>query len=632
MSAPLVSVVIPSYNLGQYINETLESVLQQTLSNIEVIVVDGGSKAETIDVLKKISHPKVTVYYREGQHLVGSNRNFGIERSHGKYICCLDSDDKLDPTYLEKAIYLAEAGDIDVVSSSYDLFGARTLDWQLMEQPTLGRLLEKNAVSVAAVFRKSVWAAAGGYFDTGLGRDIVAEDWDFWTRLGAHGARFWNISREYLLHHRQHEGPSLGRNPEIPPWTEQLVKIKERSAALFTPEAIERSAALNSQREWRSVEIEAAKFEPHERTCMLFMPWFLVGGAERLFLRLCKYLIALGWKPVIVATRVAPEGFALSKQWFDELGIESFWLPNFLPETLYPAFARHLVRTRRPSYIINGGSRVFYELIPQIKHDYPGIVCADFLFNPVGHSKSHLEYQWYFDLALAESPFMRDWYVSKGWPEERVHIIAVGIDLELFHPRERPSELADRHGIGPDDVVVGYIGRMSYEKGPMQFIEIVDQLSHVAGVKFIMAGDGAQSNLVKSTITAIASAPNIRFLGVLEPPDVAEVLNLCDIVVVPSRHDGRPLIVLEAAASGVPVVASRVGAIPDLVEDGKTGFLCDPGAINEMGRQTLQLIEKSDLRKTFAKAARHTAEAKYSPDAGRDHLTAALSGAPPRGV
>src|SRR5262245_10861791 len=140
-SRPTISVVIPSYNYGALTLEALDSALNQTLRNVEVIIVDGGStSAKTIEVLRSIHCDRATVHLRAGRHLVGSNRNFGIERAHGEYICCLDADDVLDPTYLEKAYYLAEAGGIDVVSTSVRAFGARRRPWDIGEQPTLERL------------------------------------------------------------------------------------------------------------------------------------------------------------------------------------------------------------------------------------------------------------------------------------------------------------------------------------------------------------------------------------------------------------------------------------------------------------------------------------------------------------
>lgn len=622
---PLISVVIPSFNYGEFILEALDSVLNQTLKNIEVIIVDGGSTSgETIETLRSVKNDRVTVYFREGRHYVGSNRNFGIDRARADFICCVDSDDVIDPTYLEKAYYLAKAGGVDVVSTSVRLFGARTEPWDIGEQPTLERLLTANDVCVSALFRKSKWAEAGGFFDTGIGQHHVAEDWDFWIRLAANGATFWNISRERLLGHREHEGPSLGRAPENPSWDDQLIKIKARSAADLTPEAITRSNYANSERSWRPINLDKDNFRQDDRTCMIFVPYFLVGGAERMFCRLCRHLLSLGWQPIMVSTQSFGEEAASSRSWFDDLGVEVLPLPDFLPEALYKPFVEHLVRTRAPRHIINAGSRLFYELSSAIRRDHPEISITDFLFNPVGHSASHLEFMENFDQVFAESHVMRNWYRQHGWAEEQIRTIAFGVDLDAFQPHERPTEIAARVGAAPDDVVVGYVGRMAFEKGPLQFIEIADRLSQEPRLRFVMAGDGAQAKLVKATVAAIGNIDRLNYLGVLEPREVATLLNLCDILVVPSRHDGRPLIVLEALASGVPVVASRVGAMSELIVDGENGYLCDPFSIDEMSHRVAQLAGDKALRQQVAKAARRTAEVHFKPSAGREELRAVL--------
>jgi glycosyltransferase involved in cell wall biosynthesis len=622
---PLVSVVIPNFNHGPYIEEAIESVLRQTLKSVEVIVVDGGSTSQaTIATLRSIRNDRVTVHFREGRHFVGSNRNFGIERCRGKYICCLDADDLIDPTYLEKAYYLAEAGGIDVVSTSCWLFGSRSLAWNIPEQPTLGGLLNANAVCVSGLFKKSDWEAVGGYHDAGIGRDLVAEDWDFWVRLAARGATFWNISREHLLKHRQHEGPSLGRNGESPTWAEQGVKIKARNAPLLTPEAIERSAAVNQVHDWKPVPIDAGAFETKERTYLVAVPFFHVGGGERLTYRLCKGMKERGWNPVVVGTRPGHAG-ARSLSWFEELGAEFFWLSEFLPQPLWGPFLRHLIATRQPGCVINGGSRLLYELLPDIRRDFPEIVCADFLYNIVGHAKSHMEFQEHLDIVLAESNPMRRWHMGNGWREDRIHLVPVGVDLERFRPRERPAELAAAHRIVPEDVVVGYVGRMSPEKGSMQFIEMMHLLSDEPNLKFVMVGDGGQSDLIRDTAPAAVTDPDmLSYVGVVDAEQVPGYLNLCDMVVVPSRYDGRPLVVIEALASGVPVIASNVGGISDLIEDGVNGFLVAPTAVETMAARVLTLAKDRDLRRRMGDAARRGAEQVLREDAGFDSYEAVL--------
>ena len=113
---PLVSVIIHCFNYGNYIIDAVESILAQTLKNVEIIVVEGGSTdVATVETVRGILRPRTTVLFREGRHLVGDNRNYGIAKAKGRYICCLDADDTLDPTYLEKAVFHLETYGYDIV-------------------------------------------------------------------------------------------------------------------------------------------------------------------------------------------------------------------------------------------------------------------------------------------------------------------------------------------------------------------------------------------------------------------------------------------------------------------------------------------------------------------------------------
>ncbi|HEX3867697.1 MAG TPA: glycosyltransferase, partial [Gemmatimonadaceae bacterium] len=200
---PLISVVIPCFNYGAYVEAAIDSVLNQTWKDLEIIVVDGGSTdGTTVDRLRALDKPMTTVHFRSGRHLVGDNRNFGIGLARGKYICCLDADDILAPTYLEKAVFLAEAYAYDLVFPSVRCFGEKNDLWMVTD-PTVESCRVANGVSTVGLFRRQAWEKIGGYRDWGLGAEHVPEDWDFWLRLLGHGFRAKSI-REPLMYYRVH--------------------------------------------------------------------------------------------------------------------------------------------------------------------------------------------------------------------------------------------------------------------------------------------------------------------------------------------------------------------------------------------------------------------------------------------
>ena len=103
VDCPKVTVIIPCYNMGQYIDEAVDSVFAQTMQNFEIIIVDDGSTDQaTTQLLSNYHRPNTRVLVTENQGLAAA-RNHAIRHANGEYLCALDSDDKLHPTYFEHA-------------------------------------------------------------------------------------------------------------------------------------------------------------------------------------------------------------------------------------------------------------------------------------------------------------------------------------------------------------------------------------------------------------------------------------------------------------------------------------------------------------------------------------------------
>ncbi len=197
---PKVSVIIPCYNHGQYVDEAVDSALQQTFQDIEILVVnDGSTDPLTIEKLQHYQKPKTTVFHTENQGLAAT-RNYAIrEHAQGEYIWVLDADDSFDAPFLEKGItVLDEQGNVGVVSCGIKYFGAS----HRRIMPTSGDVrvcLAGSGTVGSSLFRRICWEEAGGYNE-----HIKAyEDWDFYLRVTKRG---WllHIIPEYLMNYRQH--------------------------------------------------------------------------------------------------------------------------------------------------------------------------------------------------------------------------------------------------------------------------------------------------------------------------------------------------------------------------------------------------------------------------------------------
>ena len=200
---PKVSVIVPCYNLGMYLDEAIGSVLAQTSQDFEIVIVDDGSTdPDTQARLADYRRPKTRVI-QTVHGGVSAARNVAIANSTGAYVCALDADDRLDPTYFEKAVPVLD-GDSSVafVSCWLRTFGDEEWEWK-PERCDLPTLLWEDTVLTAALVRREAVVAIGGY-DTEMPVQ-GAEDWDFWLTLAERGYR-GVILREVLFEYRRRAG------------------------------------------------------------------------------------------------------------------------------------------------------------------------------------------------------------------------------------------------------------------------------------------------------------------------------------------------------------------------------------------------------------------------------------------
>ncbi len=179
---PYFSVIIPCYNLGDLLPKAINSVFAQTLENIEVIVVDDCSqKRETKKVLNRLEREQeVKVIRLKENSGVSVARNTGIESAKGRYILCLDADDYIESTYLEKAFNIFESDNsVGIVSCWLKTFGIFTQEWKPLDGIEIKRALINSPVHTASCFRKADWER-GGIYDANL---RGKEDWDHWLRI-----------------------------------------------------------------------------------------------------------------------------------------------------------------------------------------------------------------------------------------------------------------------------------------------------------------------------------------------------------------------------------------------------------------------------------------------------------------
>lgn len=181
MQSLLISVIIPCYNQGCFLSETLDSVQVQTYKNWEAIIVDDGSTDETRQVAEFYcaKDGRIKYIYQSNAGLSAA-RNTGVKNSHGKYILPLDSDDCIGAEYMELAVKaFTEKPNLSVVYCKAALFGKRKGEWKLPEY-SFERMLARNCIFCSAFYKKEDFDKVGGYK---VNMKYGYEDWDFWLSI-----------------------------------------------------------------------------------------------------------------------------------------------------------------------------------------------------------------------------------------------------------------------------------------------------------------------------------------------------------------------------------------------------------------------------------------------------------------
>jgi glycosyltransferase involved in cell wall biosynthesis len=210
-------------------------------------------------------------------------------------------------------------------------------------------------------------------------------------------------------------------------------------------------------------------------------------------------------------------------------------------------------------------------------------------------------------VVVVPSEAMRDYLVRRGFPAGRLRVVRHGVAL----PSAEPQPV--REG---KPLVVGVASSLEYWKGVDLLVEACGRLGD--SVRLEIYGDGsARADLQRR---AGRLGVDAHFHGWVD--DVPAILPGLDVLVVPSRAENAPLAILEAMAAGVPVVATRVGGVPELVEDGESGLLVEPENVDALGRGIDALARDPALRARLARGGRNRVATSFRPEDAARSLVA----------
>lgn len=327
------------------------------------------------------------------------------------------------------------------------------------------------------------------------------------------------------------------------------------------------------------------------------------GGAEQVLYDMTAAFDSDRFETLLIATQSHDHRWAA--KWRQRVH-HVYDLARVIPPQRMTAGLVSLIANWRCDYLVLQNSLYGYAALPHIRKALPGIEIVD-----VNHyldegwdqiaATAAVESSIHRRVALAVS--VRDRLLVAGTPESKILLLRNGVDLDRFRPAPR-----DRNA----SKTILFAARLTERKQPLLVADIARELATLRpqrDFRFVIAGDGPEDGRVRERVHKLGLDGVFDFRGQVD--DLAPLLAACDLLLIPSRSEGVPLVLLEALASARPVVASRVGAIPEVL-DSSCGVLIEriesPG---EFAKAIHRLLDDSELRERMGAAGRSKVEASH---------------------
>lgn len=212
-------------------------------------------------------------------------------------------------------------------------------------------------------------------------------------------------------------------------------------------------------------------------------------------------------------------------------------------------------------------------------------------------------------------------HIQKGFlqaclPVDDAHftVIPNGVDTERFQPRPRRQDIRDAWGVGREHTLFGLIGRLDKQKGSLEFVEAAAQVATTnPSARFVLVGgntlgEGEFDQLVRERLKSLNLGDKVLLTDFRK--DIPEVMNALDVFVMPSYEENFGNVLLEALASGLPTIGTNSGGTPEILDQGKTGLLCEPRSAEALAQAMLKIMQPA-VTEDLSQRARTKAEHEY---------------------
>jgi phosphatidylinositol alpha-1,6-mannosyltransferase len=310
-------------------------------------------------------------------------------------------------------------------------------------------------------------------------------------------------------------------------------------------------------------------------------------------------------------------------------------LPGLIPFAFYALWSGARALVRNPEIeVVFGGSAMVAPLVFLLARLFRrrAIVQAhglDLVYQSILYQRLCVRWLRYCDRTVANSGYTASLAAERGVSRESISVIPLGVDTARFAPTANCQIIKKQFGLEKRSVIL-FVGRLARRKGVKEFIQscLPAIVRAAPAACLVVAGGNPTESLahrsdvlseIRAALCELGLQDHAQMMGEVSDDDLVKLYHCCDVVVLPALAsaedvEGFGLVLLEAAAAAKPVVATRVGGIPDAVSDGKSGILTEPGNCQELTKSIVGLLIDEKQRQAMGEFARQRVEKEFSWD------------------
>ena len=573
---PLITVIIPFYNDKDTIEQTVNSVLNQTFPAFELLIIDDGSKEEEslrkLDEIEKMDN-RIRVFHKKNEGLAAT-RDYGASKSNklAKYLFFIDSDDLIERTYLECAYWTLETHK-DASWTYTDSLGFEEIEYTWNKWFDSEKMKRKNDFIASALVRKEDFFEVNGY---GLKEKSVNEDWNFWLKMISKEKYPVRMNFYGAWYRRKKNGSELKRAEENKKRTLQIIsetskRITKVVKAIQFPKNDFNWDIINDKCE----DILQVKRKDNGKiNILMIIPWPVMGGADKFNLDFVNGMESDKYELTIVTTEPAINIF---RQQYDRKATV-YDLTTFLDQKDWISFINYIINKNNIDLIFNTNSELGYAMLPYLKAKYPQIPIIDYVHMEEwynrngGYSRDSSGVSDVIDKTLTCNENSTQILINHfGRKKEEVKTVYIGVDEKKFNPDNyNKDKLLEEFKIDKK-YVIGFICRITEQKRPFLLVEIAKKLKETrTDFIILVAGTGNLFNRLKSTVSKNGLNDYFKFIGNIQ--ETQKFYKVCDLTLNCSIKEGLALTSYESLSMGVPVISSDVGGQKELINS-ETGII-----------------------------------------------------------